>query len=316
MPQISIIIITHNAPSYVDETLTTLHDITAKDDLEMCEIIVVDNASGDETKNLLKRAKQEGRIDKLFFSERNTPFAGGNNLGAGLADKDSELLLLLNSDISIKNPNWLRILVDSKQLGGYLIASYGQATGSPKRADGFCFLIDRDLYNRYLLDENYEWFWSITKIQSQILQQGGKILALGNHDHLLVHYGGKSGKDFVGAKGMDINIEEVLKWFDNASGRIVFNDAPITGIQLLQETRILLNKCKSQQESMVMKTRDLFTEFKSYQESLIEETQRLQKERQNNLWKYKKYKKAFTISFVAAIILACLLPIVIFCLTA
>ena len=45
MIKISIIIITHNAPSYVDETLSTLHYLTAKNDLEKCEIIVVDNAS-------------------------------------------------------------------------------------------------------------------------------------------------------------------------------------------------------------------------------------------------------------------------------
>ncbi|MBR6030503.1 MAG: glycosyltransferase [Bacteroidaceae bacterium] len=288
MAKISIIIITHNAPSYVDETLTTLHDITAKNDLEKCEIIIVDNASGSETKDLLKKAKQDGRIDKLFFSEKNTLFAGGNNIGVSLASKDSELILLLNSDVSIKDSGWLHNLVKSKQQGGYAVASYGLCE-TPDRADGYCFLIDRNLYDKYHLDENFEWWWSITKIQSQILQQGGNILALGNHNHLLVHYGGKSGKDFVGAKGMDISQEKVLEWFDNAPGRVFFRDAQKTEAELLQEVETSLNKCKAQ---LKQQTKELY---------------QIQQEQQKNITKYKKYRRAFRIAFAVSIVSVCLL---------
>lgn len=91
----------------------------------------------------------------------------------------------------------------------------GAVVFEPIRADGYCMLIDKHLYDRYQLDEHFEWWWSITKLQSQILNEGLKIRAVKNHEHYIHHYGGKSGDGWKGALGMDINIEEVKRWFDN-----------------------------------------------------------------------------------------------------
>lgn len=223
MINFSIVILTHNAPEYVEETIRTLNEVTNASDLQQCEIIVVDNASSEQTLSLLKKFKYKGYISKLYFSKTNTLFAGGNNIGASLADENSKYLLLLNSDVSIKDKDWLRILFNTKQKMHSVVASYGFCL-SPMRSDGFCFMIDKDVYLQYKLDENYAWYWGITKIQSEVLSRGGKIVAYKNYDHIIVHYGGKSGKDYIGAKGMDTKFAQVVEWYKRSKGRVYLKD--------------------------------------------------------------------------------------------
>lgn len=91
----------------------------------------------------------------------------------------------------------------------------------PIRADGYCLLINRDLYEKYKLDENYEWWWGVTELESMVLKEGKKIVAVRNHEEYIHHYGGKSGKGFKNAKGMDVDINEVKKWFDGNKVEII-----------------------------------------------------------------------------------------------
>lgn len=220
MIKVSILILTHNAPRYVDETLKTLNEVTSQDSLDDVEIIVVDNASDTETKSILERLKSVGYIDKLFYSPQNTFFAGGNNLAAKLASNSSKYYLLLNSDVKIKDKFWLKSLLKYKVSSEkYGAVSYGYCT-NPSRADGYCFLIDKELYDKYQLDENYQWWWSMTKIQAEIMKEGYSILAIDNHDDIIYHYGGKSGKSFLAAKGMETQRDEILSWFDNSTGKV------------------------------------------------------------------------------------------------
>jgi len=212
--KISVLILTHNAPRYVEETIVTLNEVTRPEERNIMEIIVFDNASDEETKRILYGLKERGYIDKLQLSEINTLFSLGNNLASNLASKESNFLLLLNSDIKINHPDWLYQLLKYKKTGNYNVISYGYA-GGPSRCDGYCFLIDKNLYDTYKLDESFEWWWGITKIQAELLKDGYSILAIKNHNKYLYHYGGKSGLDFDKAKGMNTEIKEVLSWFQN-----------------------------------------------------------------------------------------------------
>lgn len=139
-------------------------------------------------------------------------FAGGNNVGAMCSNIGSDYLLLLNSDILVVNPLWLKKLVDIHPTEGG-VSSFGVVLDPPKRADGYCFLVNRELYMNYMLDENFQWFWGITKLQSQLLKDNERIVCVENHENMIHHYGGRSGKGFKDAKGMGIDIEEVKKWF-------------------------------------------------------------------------------------------------------
>lgn len=217
---ISIIILTYNAPDYVKETIETLNKVTNREDLERCEIIVWDNNSNDETKNLLNSLHKQGYIDKLHFSDENLLFAGGNNEATKLAASTSRYYLLLNSDVRIVNSNWLLFLLKAVEQGEYSGASYGFCK-RPNRCDGYSFLVKRDLYDKFQLDTAYQWWWGLTRMQAQILHEGHSLLAYRYHNHLLVHYGGKSGDAYKHAKGMDIDVTDVIEWFNTSKGRIV-----------------------------------------------------------------------------------------------
>lgn len=219
--KVGILILTHNAPEYVKETLETLRVNTQASRIDY-EVVVLDNASDNETKQLLKALKDSGGyIDKLQFSEENTLFARGNNMAAEMSSADCDMLLLLNSDVRINDRLWLEKLVGMKSRGGFAAASYGLSTG-PNRADGYCFLIDRNIYLQHRLDEGFDWCWGLTKLQGIMLKEGHSILAISDHNRFVYHHGAKSGKDWLAkAKGMDVSTEEIISWFDNARGYVV-----------------------------------------------------------------------------------------------
>lgn len=196
----SIIILVHNAPKYVLKTFLSLQ----KTKNSNYESIVVDNKSGLFTKLLLKLLFKLKYIDKLYYSKENMFFAKGNNFGTTLASKDSNYYLLLNSDVKIINPNWLELLLKNHKYG---ISAYGAVNdGKNTRADGYCFLIDKDLYDKFKLDENFKWFWSITKLQGEVLEiPNTSVKAYYDHDDIIIHYGGKSGKAF---KKVNVNLKE------------------------------------------------------------------------------------------------------------
>ncbi len=79
--------------------------------------MVIDNASGDETKEIVKRYSEKGAITKLKLLDYNSLFAKGNNIASSMASPSSTHFLLLNSDVEIKHPDWLRRLLDNHKRG-------------------------------------------------------------------------------------------------------------------------------------------------------------------------------------------------------
>lgn len=215
--RVSILMLTHNAPKYVWESIVSLKENTKNVEYEL---IVLDNHSKFITRMLLKNLKsKKGLIDKLIMSDKNLLFAKGNNVAFESAS-NSDYILLLNSDVRINSKDWLDTLLKIHPRGGG-ISAFGAVDSEPIRADGYCLLINRDLYEKYKLDENYEWWWGVTELESMVLKEGKKIVAVRNHEEYIHHYGGKSGKGFKNAKGMDVDINEVKKWFDGNKVEII-----------------------------------------------------------------------------------------------
>ena len=191
-PLVSIVMLVYNAPLLTLQTLLTLKKTKNVD----YEVIVVDNASGIITKAVLKFLFRYKYIDKLVTSDENTFFAKGNNIGTSYSNENSKYYLLLNSDIKIIDPDWLYLMLKGHKYGisSIGICDKGKHTA---RCDGYCFLIDKDLYDEYKLDENFKWWYGITKLQIQVLNQEGCFVGGCEDDSTLIkHYWGGSGKAF------------------------------------------------------------------------------------------------------------------------
>jgi GT2 family glycosyltransferase len=86
--RVSVVVVNFREPHLTLECLAALGELDSED----VEIICVDNASGDDSVDLLRAVPGV----RLVRAPRNLGFAGGCNLGAGQAT--GELLALLNSD--------------------------------------------------------------------------------------------------------------------------------------------------------------------------------------------------------------------------
>jgi len=206
---VSIIVLTHNALEYVKLCINSLPLTKGVE----YNVVVVDNASDKDTKKFLHQAKLSNKIDVLCNLESNRLFSKGNNVGVKISPEESDYILLLNSDVEILDPLWLKKLLDIHKNG---ITTYGACVGGkfPNRGDGYCFLIDRKLYEKYWLDESFPWFWSITKLQGEVLSAGYSVQAIKEHENIIKHYGGSSGDAYKKFKNSTIiDLQKVKSWY-------------------------------------------------------------------------------------------------------
>lgn len=97
MKKVAVILVNYNGAMYNEECIDSL----LNSDYENFEIIVVDNASSDNSLNILQN-KYRNSI-KIIKSEENIGFSGANNLGIDLAKEiGCNYILLLNNDTVIK----------------------------------------------------------------------------------------------------------------------------------------------------------------------------------------------------------------------
>jgi glycosyltransferase involved in cell wall biosynthesis len=205
-PFVSILMLVHNAPRFAELAIRGVHERTP----QRHELVVLDNASDAVTENLLRRLARDGFIDKLVRLDYNSFFAEGNNRAAAVADPEATHYLLLNSDVDIRSNQWLGRLLAVHRRG---MTGYGVAP-DPLRVDGYCLLIDADVYRSHPLDEEHQWFWSVTKMQAAALREGLSVQGYAKHEAFLHHFGGRSGSGFKDARGMHVPRSEVERWFD------------------------------------------------------------------------------------------------------
>lgn len=109
LPLISILIVTYNSSEYIEDCLQALARTTYK----TIEILVVDNASTDNTVELLKKQQKKITLPMELFTEReNLGYAAGNNLAADHAN--GKYLFIINPDTTV-TPNFLEPLIDKAE---------------------------------------------------------------------------------------------------------------------------------------------------------------------------------------------------------
>lgn len=104
-PRVSVIVLTYNN---LDMTRACLESVEQHSDYANMEVIVVDNASSDDTPAFLREWERGGSSRKIILNQDNLGFAAGNNVG--LAAADGAYLVLLNNDTYV-TPGWVATLL-------------------------------------------------------------------------------------------------------------------------------------------------------------------------------------------------------------
>lgn len=104
-PAVSVVVLAYNNWTY---TQACLHSVLTLSDYPNLEVIVVDNASSDETLAELERVERRDKRIRIIRNETNLGFAGGNNVG--IAAATGEYIILLNNDTYVTR-GWVRDLV-------------------------------------------------------------------------------------------------------------------------------------------------------------------------------------------------------------
>lgn len=107
-PRVSVIVLTYNNLSF---TKACLESLEAHSDYPGLEVIVVDNASSDGSREFLgdwaRQRSAAGHERRLLLNDANLGFAAGNNVGLRVAS--GEVLVMLNNDTYV-TPGWVRTL--------------------------------------------------------------------------------------------------------------------------------------------------------------------------------------------------------------
>ncbi|MBT6466067.1 MAG: glycosyltransferase family 2 protein, partial [Kordiimonadaceae bacterium] len=103
---VSVVIPTYNRR---DDVLRCVHSVLKSDDVNF-EVIVVDNASTDDTYEKLMELCDTFPCLKVVLADKNLGAGGGRNLGASHAS--GKYLLFLDSD-NVIDSHMIRILTDS-----------------------------------------------------------------------------------------------------------------------------------------------------------------------------------------------------------
>ena len=105
-PLASVIVLAYNN---LDFTKACLRSVEAETRWRNLEIIVVDNASTDGTREFLREWEAAGPGRRAILNDANLGFSAGNNVG--LAAARGDYLVLLNNDTYVTR-NWLRTMLN------------------------------------------------------------------------------------------------------------------------------------------------------------------------------------------------------------
>lgn len=143
---VSIIIVHKDKPEYLN---ICLQSIAVASQNNNYEIIVVDNASGQESQDFLSEI--EGEV-KVVRNEKNLYWSGGCNRGVEAANKHSQYLIFLHADVVVLSSGWLDTLINVAEaqdsgLVGLEMSSYYMDGQQIDFIQEWCLLMSRECWN-------------------------------------------------------------------------------------------------------------------------------------------------------------------------
>jgi GT2 family glycosyltransferase len=149
--ELSIIILNYNTKDLTIECINAIVEQYKQElEKEQFEIVLVDNASSDDSLEAIKKLKINGL--KLVESKENLGFSKGCNLGAKNAN--GEYLLFLNSDTEIKDQGFIKMLdyLQKNENVGILGGALKNENGTSQSSAGKFY----NLFNLFLMLIGFE----------------------------------------------------------------------------------------------------------------------------------------------------------------
>ncbi len=144
--QVSIIVVHHNRPEYLNMCLQSIHVMS---NLNNYEVIVVDNNSTQESQDYLDVLINEGiKVVKL---KDNFYWSAAANKGVTVADPNSKYLIFMHCDTVVLNQAWIDILINISEargsgLVGTSLQSYYISTQKIDYIQEWCMMISRECW--------------------------------------------------------------------------------------------------------------------------------------------------------------------------
>jgi GT2 family glycosyltransferase len=191
-PAVTIAIVTYNATDYVRRCLESIRELSTIP----FEVIVVDNASGEETRAYLRS------VDwiRLILNDENRLWCPALNQALCAAQGSSRYFMLLNPDVEILDRDWLQRLIailESDDRIGITGTQHNYRPLGPMfgAIDGHCFMFRRRLYmdpEIGPLDESYPWNGSPYVFTARAWRKGWIYRVHPPSPRILVHHKGRS----------------------------------------------------------------------------------------------------------------------------
>lgn len=145
--QVTIIIVHHNRPEFLNILIQSIYLMSAMNNYE---VVIVDNASGQETQEYLDVLQKEGI--KIVRNATNEFWSIAANKGAAVADPNSKFLVFMHADCVVQDPSWLDLMINvSNGRGAGLVGLQLMSYYINKQKWDFihehCVLFTRDCWN-------------------------------------------------------------------------------------------------------------------------------------------------------------------------
>jgi len=103
---VSIVIVNKDRPGLLNICLQSIAEMSINNNYE---IIVVDNASGNETQSFLFDLEKDIKVVK---NTKNLYFSAAANLGYNACDVNSKYIIFMHSDTVVLSPAWIDLLIN------------------------------------------------------------------------------------------------------------------------------------------------------------------------------------------------------------
>lgn len=141
--QVSIIVVHHNRPEFLNICLQSIHVMSS---LSNHEVIVVDNASDQESQDYLDVLEKVGI--KIIRNEKNELWSKAANQGVKAADPNSRYFIFMHTDVVVLDPSWIDVLVNMSEgnnagIVGVEMQSYWLNKQQVDFVQEYCMLVTR-----------------------------------------------------------------------------------------------------------------------------------------------------------------------------